>query len=184
MIDPAISKACDRSFMRKPLDGTRPTGGVRWVVLHDTESQPGSARAVAKYFQGNDGGYTHLVVDDASCYRCLENKDMARGAPHANLQGFHIEQCGYARWSAVVWGSHLGTLKRAAFKTGLHCHVFDLPPVWVDAKGLLQGKKGVTSHAEVTRAFGPKGGHTDPGLFWPRRLFMRYVNQFYDELVV
>jgi hypothetical protein len=72
-------------------------------------------------------------------------------------------------------------LQRAAYKAALHCEVFNITPAFRTAEELKRGMSGITTHAEVTKAFGPKGGHTDPGLFWPRRLFMRYVRDFYAE---
>ena len=37
---------------------------------------------------------------------------------------------------------------------------------FIDAEGLKAGKKGVTTHAEVSKAF-KKSNHTDPGLGFP-----------------
>lgn len=172
-----IESACNREFLRKPVDGYRDPHKVRWVVMHSTEG--GTALGVAEQFKTHDGGYTHLVVDDKDCYRCLLNAAIPRGAPGANIFGFHIEQCGYARWSLVIWKKHRLTLERAAFKAALHCHVFNISPVFRTASELKRGLSGITTHAEVTKAFGPKGGHWDPGLFWPRKLFMQKVHGFY-----
>jgi hypothetical protein len=82
-----------------------------------------------------------------------------------------------------MWTKHLRTLERAAYKTALHCVVFHIPPVFVSASELQKTRPGVTTHREVTKAFGPSGGHTDPGLFWPRRRFMRLVREFHAELM-
>lgn len=162
--------------------GSRPTSDIRWVVLHDTEG--GTAKNVARYFAGlTDGtpeGSAHLVVDETDCYRCLKNTEIPWGAPGANAQGFHVEQCGFARWSAVVWSQHRRTLHRAAYKTAFHCRLFGIPPVFVMAAELKAGRRGVTTHAECTKAFG--GSHSDPGRFWPRWLFMRAVRDYYDSL--
>lgn len=168
---------CNRQYLRQPLDGRRPISTVKWIVLHDTEG--GTAESVARYFRGNSSGYTHLVVDDKDCYRCLENAAIPRGAHGANTDGFHIEQCGYAKWSLVVWQKHRATMERAAFKTALHCKVFGIPPVFVKAAGLKVGRKGVTTHAECSKAFG--GTHWDPGPLWPRFWFMRRVRAYYNE---
>src|SRR6476659_2690471 len=171
-----INSVCNRKYMREPLDGKASHKNI--IVLHDTEG--GTAESIARYFQHNSGGYTHLVVDDKDCYRCLENLDIPRGAPGANSLGFHIEQCGYAKWSLVIWKTHLNTLKRAAYKTALHCHKLNIPPVFIKAPELKQGAKGITTHAECTKAFG--GSHTDPGPGWPRYLFMGYVRTYYRQL--
>jgi len=160
--------------------GGRPLSAIKWVVLHSTEG--GTAESVARYFQSESaGGSAHLTVDDVSCYRSLPNSAVPWGAPGANYAGFHIEQCGFARWSAVVWKSHLATLKRAAYKTAFHCDKFSIPVRFVRAAGLKAGKAGITTHAECTKAFG--GDHTDPGRFWPRRLFVFYVRKYAKELL-
>lgn len=174
----SITASCRRDFLRQPLDGHRPLSAVKWIVIHDTEG--GTAEGIARFFEHNSSGYTHLVVDDAACYRSLDNNAIPRGAHGANTAGFHIEQCGFARWSTVIWQKHRMTMERAAFKTAVHCWRFGIPPVFIKADGLRAGRKGVTTHAECTKAFG--GDHTDPGPFWPRWWFMRRVNSYYGEL--
>lgn len=147
--------------------------------MHDTEG--GTAKGVAEYFSGSKAeGSATLVVDDKDCYRCLADTTIPYGAPGANTNGFHIEQCGYARWSLVIWKRHINTLRRAAYKAALHCHKFNIPPVFVAAKGLKNGQKGITTHAECTKAFG--GDHTDPGKLWPRPLFMLLVHRYFKAL--
>jgi len=178
----AFSKPCSKAYYpASQRSGERPLKDIRLIVMHDTEG--GTAESIARYFaSASAGGSTHLVVDDVECYRCLANTMVPWGAPGANYQGFHIEQCGYARWSAVIWRSHLRTLKRAAYKAAFHCVKFDIPAVFLDAVDLKAGRKGITTHAECTKAFGPSSGHTDPGPFWPRRLFMSLVRKYVVEL--
>jgi hypothetical protein len=120
-------------------------------------------------------------VDDASCYRTLDNDQVPWGAKGANYAGFHIEQCGYAKWSAVIWKKHMNTLRRAAYKTALHCHYFNIPVRWVPAAGLKAGTKGITTHAECSKAFGGDMHH-DPGKGWPRVLFMGLVSYYHAKL--
>ena len=147
--------------------------------MHDEENA--SAAAAAAWFANpHSRGSAHLCVDDRECYRTLGDAQIPWGAPGANRFGFHIEQAGFARWSSAIWKSHLLTLRRGAYKAALHCHAFGIPPQFVSARGLRLGVKGITTHAECTKAFG--GDHTDPGLFWPRRLFMSYVRRYYGEL--
>ena len=172
-----IKAPCDRAYLREPLDGHRSLVAVKWIVLHDTEG--GTAESIARFFEHNSSGYTHLVVDDKECYRSLTNTAIPRGARGANTAGFHIEQCGFARWSLVIWQKHRMTMERAAYKTALHCKVFGIPPRFVKAAGLRAGDKGVTTHAECTKAFG--GDHADPGPFWPRFWFMARVRSYYNE---
>jgi len=174
-----IGAPCSREYHAVHTSGTRDAQIVRWIVLHDTESA--SAEAAARWFANpNSQGSAHLVVDDAICFRTLDNDEIPWAAPGANAFGFHIEQAGFARWSAVVWRSHLVTLQRAAYKTALHCHVFGIPARFVGAEGLTGGATGITTHAECSKAFG--GTHTDPGPMWPRRMFMSLVRRYFEEL--
>lgn len=175
-----ISQPCNRDFYKAyRKSGKRSIQDVKWIVLHDTEAA--SARGVASYFHSSNAqGSAHLVVDDNECYRCLANEDIPWGAPGANTNGFHIEQCGFAKWSTVIWKSHINTIRRAAYKAAVHAKLFNIPCVWVDAAGLQNGWKGVTTHREVSKAFG--GDHTDPGPFYPKPMFMWFMRRYRKEL--
>lgn len=176
-----IRANCSTAYRAAHTSGTRSLDDVSLIVLHDEEA--GSAEAAARWFASPySQGSAHLCVDETICYRTLNNEDIPWAAHGANENGFHIEQAGFARWSAVVWLSHLRTLQRAAYKTAFHCRVFAIPVVWLDYRKLQLGYKGITTHAECTRAFG--GTHTDPGPFWPRRYFMRLVRGYIAELDV
>ena len=191
-MDP-IAHDCRLDFMPAyHTSGTRKKAEVKWIVLHDEEAP--TAVSAASYFKSpSSGGSAHLCVDDEVCYRCLRDIDIPWGAASApalgaNTHGFHIEQAGYARWSAVIWTSHRRTLQRAAYKTAFHCRKFGIPPVFV-AAGELPGKHGITTHAEITKAskrldpaHAYRYDHTDPGPFWPRRRFMGYVSSYYAAL--
>jgi hypothetical protein len=179
MADP-VKATCRRDYYPAyRTSGKRPLKSVKWVVLHSTEG--GTAKSVAAYFKSSSaGGSTHLVVDDLECQRCLLNDDVCWGAKGANYAGFHIEQCGYARWSNVIWKRRLKTLRRAAFKTALHCKAFGIPVVFRTADDLKAGRPGITTHVECSRAFG--GTHWDPGPGWPRSLFMFWVKRYAKEM--
>jgi hypothetical protein len=173
------SAACSRKYRAVRTSGTRNPATIRLIVLHDEESA--TAESAAQWFANPKAqGSAHLCVDDLVCFRTLNNEDIPWAAQGANERGFHIEQAGFARWSAVVWRSHLRTVQRAAYKTALHCHAFTIPPLFVNADALALGHSGITTHAECTKAWG--GDHTDPGPFWPRRLFMYYVRRYFVQL--
>jgi hypothetical protein len=179
MADP-IKAACHKDhYPASKTSGSRPLSAIKFIVLHSTEG--GTAKSIARFFQGSTaGGSTHLVVDDNECQRCLPNSARCWGAPGANYQGFHIEQCGYARWDVDEWMKHEKMLRRAAFKTALHLDKFGLPAVFLTANDLKAGKKGVTDHDECSKAFG--GDHWDPGSGWPRALFMSYVRSYLKDM--
>lgn len=172
---------CHRDYRAVHTSGRR-TGNPTLIVMHDTEG--GTAQSIARYFSTvASGGSAHLVIDDQTCYRCLDDNQIPWAAPGANLNGFHIEQCGYAKWTTVIWKlSHIRTLRRAAYKAAFHCKKFGIPPRFVWADGIRAGKKGITTHAEVTKAYPKLGSHTDPGPGWPRLLFMSLVKLYYSQL--
>lgn len=175
----AINADCHTTFRAAHTSGKRAVTDIKWIVMHDEEAT--SAFSAASWFANpKSAGSAHIAVDDGICYRTLADDDVAWGAPGANTDGFHIEQAGYANWSLVLWKRHVKTLQRAAYKAAYHCHKFGVPPVFVKAPGLKAGTKGITTHAEVTKAFG--GTHTDPGPLWPRYLFMGLVRRYYKQL--
>jgi len=177
----AINADCRTTFHAAHFGGTRPLSDIWWIVLHDEEATT-AASAAGWFTNPQSGGSAHLCVDDMLCYRTLADNVIAWAVDnrYANEHSFSIEQAGYAKWSLVLWKSHWKTLQRAAFKTAYHCHKFGIPPYFVWAAGLKAGKKGVTTHAECTKAFG--GDHTDPGPLWPRYAFMVLVRRYYKQL--
>jgi len=176
----ALNSPCSREFYKAyHKSGTRPTDKITLIVWHDEEAT--TARGAAEYFQSpTSGGSAHLCVDDTECYRCLANTDVPWGAPGANQQGFHIEQAGYAKWSAVIWRKHVNTLRRCAYKTAVHCKQFGIPTVFLEAADLKAGKSGITTHREVSKAFG--GTHTDPGPCYPVTYAMWLVRRYRKRL--
>ena len=181
-----LASACSREFYKASrTSGTRKTSSITLIVWHDEEA--GTARSSALFFHdprlpknGGPAGSAHLTVDDNECYRCLANEDIPWGAPGANEQGFHIEQAGFAKWSAVIWRKHVNTLRRCAYKTALHCKQFGIPVVFLTAADLKAGKSGITTHREVSKAFG--GDHSDPGPFYPVPLVMWFTRRYYKGL--
>jgi hypothetical protein len=168
-----ITAACRKGPRASRVSGTRKLSEILWIIWHDTEG--GTAETIAAYFAepvtangDGPGGSAHLVVDVLECVRCLPNTAVPWGAPGANEQGFHIEQCGYAKWTEAQWLAHDTMLHRTAFKTAYHCDLFKLPVRFCKAADLRAGRKGITTHAEVTKAFpGPGRTHTDPGTNYP-----------------
>jgi hypothetical protein len=178
-----VEADCHTDFKANKKSGTRALSAIQKVVIHDTEG--GTARSVAMFFSGpNATGSAHLVVDDNTCYRCLLDKEIPWGAPGANFDGFHIEQCGFASWTTTLWSkTHRKTMMRAAFKTALHCKRYGIKVRFLTAANLESGMiNGITTHAECSAAFG--GTHTDPGKGWSRFLFMNMVRGYYGVITV
>jgi len=186
-----VTTRCDRRFYPAVhKSGVRSVSDVFWIILHDEEAP--TAAGSASWFQNPRSlGSAHLCVDDKTCFRCLANDVIPWGAASAfgaNTHGFHIEQAGFARWSAVLWRRHVDTINRAAYKTAVHCKVFGVPLRFVTAAE-LPAAHGITTHREVSaasRRLDPANAwaysHSDPGRLWPRRQFMARVREHFAGL--
>jgi hypothetical protein len=174
-----VKKPCDTTYKADFHGGTRPLSDIKYVVLHSTESPntKGSAQGVAKFFTTAKTGSANLVVDDRSCFLCLPDSVVPYAAPPLNTTGFHIEQCGYSAWSKAQWMLHLPTIYRAAYKASLRVQEHNIPPVWLTVADLKAGKKGITSHNNISLAF-RESSHTDPGPNYPESTFMWFLRRF------
>lgn len=150
---------------------------VDWVVLHSTENPVaiGTARNVALWFAGSQApqASAHYVVGPEKTFQCVIEHDVAWAAPGANATGIQIELVGQAHktdWLRDGDGPQDGlrVVVRAAELVRAICKRWDIPPVRVDAVGLLRGERGITTHASVGAAF-KKSTHVDPGGAGDRR---------------
>lgn len=76
--------------------------------------------------------------------------------------------------------SYRRLLNRTARLTAELCLAYDVPPYWRTAAQLKAGQRGVTTHRQVSLAWG-QSSHWDPGA-WPRRAFMRRVRRYHRTL--
>jgi hypothetical protein len=175
-----IPQNCSKEYHALRQSGTRPLDQIWWIVLHDTEGS--SAKAAATWFENPKAqGSSNVVVDDNICYQVLEENQIPWGAPGANYHGWHIEQAGFATWSNILWSStHRNTMRRAAYRAAVRCYKFKIPAKFVKADGLKLGVKGITTHAECTKAFG--GNHTDPGSGYPMPVFITMVQYYLNGI--
>lgn len=178
-----VVKPCDTS-LPSPRHGGKLALPPKWIVLHATESDPRVTNAwnIASWFAQPKGiGSAHLVVDDdANCYRSLEDDQVPQAARGANTTGLHIELLAPAgaslTWSADDWLSHAILLNAAADLVADWCRAYEVPVEFVDAEGLIAGNRGITTHAEVTKAF-KLDDHVDPGPNFPIVVFIEKVRE-------
>lgn len=147
-------------------------GYINRVVIHDEEydTGPDSAEAVAHYFHylaPNAYASCHYVVDQNSEQHCVPEVLVAYHAP-PNAGSIGIEQDGYAHYSITQWRTPgaWATICRAAARTAELCIRYALPVVWLTSNDLVAGKRGITSHLNVSQAY-RQSDHTDPGLQYP-----------------
>ena len=151
------------------------------ITLHSTvgPTKAGSARGIAAYFRDTvtRPSSAHYVVDAAEVVQVVFDSVVAYHAP-PNEHSIGVEMCDYPsatskdRWKDT---DHKALLKRAARLVAELCLAYDVPPWFRDAAALKKGKRGVTTHAMVSDAWG-QTDHWDPGM-WPRRRFMREVRR-------
>lgn len=170
------------------------------VVIHSTVSrcERGGARAIARYFRDTvtRPSSAHYVVDPGEVVQVTYDSVEAYHAP-PNLHSLGIEMCdmpgplpgdgpGTAAWRAArrVWRwrrlEQKLMLRRTARLTAQLCLAYDVPVAFLGPRQLRAGKRGVTTHNNVSRAWG-QSDHWDPG-FWPRRKFMRMVQAEADKI--
>lgn len=167
---------------------------IRRIVIHSTVSscEAGGARQIAGYFRSQAaGGSAHYVVDPSEVVQAAYDSVVCWHAP-PNENSLGIEMCdtpgpvpgdtpGTARYKAArkAWRwirpNQMEMLDRTAELTAQLALAYGVPLVFLSPEDLRVGKRGVTTHANVSAAWG-QSTHWDPG-FWPRRRFMRLVRK-------
>lgn len=151
------------------------TGGrispVRLVVVHSTEApeKGETAENVANYFRTTGTkASAHVCADNNSVVRCVNDSDTAWAAPGANADGLQLELAGYARQSGSQWLDAYGKdlLKQAAGVCAAWCKKYSIPVRRLTRAELRAGRKGFTSHADVSAVY-KRSDHTDPGSGFP-----------------
>jgi len=153
------------------------------VVLHSMEATEASTTAenVAAWFAGKRGAAprtsAHYCVDADSVICCVPPERIAWHAPGVNGRGIGVELAGYARQSRAQWldDYSLRMLLLAAELTAYLCERFGIPTAFIGAEHIKRGAPGITTHAEVTKAFPEKGTHWDPGPHFPVSDFLRFT---------
>lgn len=154
---------------------------LRAIVLHTAEiaEVPDAAERLAAWAAGPSAPVAswHFAVDDNSIVRCVRDEDTAFAAPGLNADGLQIEMSGRAGQGPEGWADAYSqaVLARTAALVAALCRRHDLPARLLDAAALVRGERGITTHAEVAKAYG-KSTHTDPGKDWPGASFLAMVS--------
>ena len=157
----------------------RRPGDVWWLVIHDMEApeKGDTAEAVARYFATTDRkASAHRNFDSDSEVLCVRLDDVAYHAPGANARGIGYEHAGYAKQQRHEWLDDYGRamLARSAARAALDCERWRIPVDFVRAEGLRAGRRGITTHYEVSMAW-RKTSHTDPGVGFPIDYYLDLV---------
>ncbi len=149
------------------------------VVLHCAVVQPsaGAAEWLMKYCAHNDRVASwHKAIDSDSITQSVKDEHIAFHAPGANRNSLGYELATHGEPKSDQWADiyHKKMLTLAAWLVAGDCVKYKLEPYFVNAAGLLEGRRGITTHAEVTAAF-KKSTHTDPGPHFPMKDFLADV---------
>ncbi len=151
------------------------------VVIHTMEiaERPDAAAICARWFATPVSKVSaHYCVDAATVIQCVREKDIAWHARGGNTASVGIELAGFARQSAAEWGDGYSTavLRRASALVGDLCTRRRIPVRWLQADDLVKGRRGITGHGEVSRAY-RKSDHWDPGPGFPVESFLDRVRR-------
>jgi len=99
-------------------------------------------------------------------------------APGANSDGIQLEHAGRAKQSGRDWSDAYSTamLDRSAALAADLCATYKIPVVWLYAADLVAGKRGITTHDAVSKAF-KRGSHWDPGTGFPVERYLALIRQ-------
>lgn len=148
----------------------RPVSKIRNIFIHTTENSFDTpAENVAAYQIRSQSGSYHQLVDRHKVL--IENTDdwlTWSTGNQGNDVGLHLSFVGYARSTRAQWleeEKNHGTITRAAAQLAAWSKKHVIPLVFIDSRGLLAGRRGVSTH-DAARVWGGTD-HTDPGVGFP-----------------
>jgi N-acetyl-anhydromuramyl-L-alanine amidase AmpD len=150
------------------------------VVVHTMEmdEKGDTAESCARWFANPRAQVSaHYCVDNNSIVQCVREQDVAWHAPGANHNGIGIEHAGRAAQTAGDWADSYSTamLGLSAKLVGEIVSRYRIPIVWLQPSDLLAGRRGITSHLNVSKAF-RRGNHWDPGKSFPIEKYLAAVH--------
>lgn len=159
---------------------------LKRIVIHGTVSAcvPGGARAIANYFRKTvtRPSSAHYVIDPLEVVQVVGDHQIAFHAP-PNTDTIGVEHCDPVAGPAARWSdaNHSAMLRLSAETVARLCLAYDLPIRRVGPVGLRLGRRGITGHADVSKAW-KQTTHTDPGADFPWRLYLDLVQRAADDL--
>jgi N-acetyl-anhydromuramyl-L-alanine amidase AmpD len=157
------------------------TGGrqIDLIVIHTMEmdEKGETAEHCAQWFRNPAAKVSaHYCVDADSIVQCVRDQDVGWHAPGANHDGIGIEHAGRAKQTGRDWSDaySVAMLDRSAALVAGLCKKHKIPVAWLYAADLQAGKRGITTHDAVSKAF-KRGSHWDPGTGFPVERYLALV---------
>jgi len=150
---------------------------INRIVIHSAvmPCEPGRARQLGSMnSRGSGGGSWHYATDPTATFQCSWDKYICWHAP-PNSHSIGIEMADNPSRLPGRWlrKNQKLMLARTAKLTAELCLAYNVPIRFLTAADLKAGKHGITTHAEVSKAW-HQSSHWDPGS-WPRATFMKQV---------
>lgn len=144
---------------------------IRLIVAHSMEWQEkvSTAEDCARMFATmSRPASAHACVDVDSVVRCVKDSDTAWAAPGANADGLQLEMAGFARQARSQWldAYSRGVLEQGAAVAAGWARLYKIPVRKLTRAELKAGRKGFTSHADVSAVY-KRSDHGDPGRGFP-----------------
>ena len=168
-------------FVESP-NRTRASGRpIDVVVIHTMEiaERPDAAEICARWFRTPASQVSaHYCVDAGTVIQCVHEDDVAWHARGGNTASIGVELAGFASQSRRDWEDAYSTavLRRASALVADICLRRRIPVRWLDPGDLVAGRRGITGHADVSRAF-HASDHWDPGDGFPVERFLDQVRR-------
>jgi peptidoglycan hydrolase-like protein with peptidoglycan-binding domain len=175
-------------FVQSRFYGKRRTI-VGKIVLHCMEAPEASTRAercaqnMATLPADAAAKSAHYYADSDTVVQGVLDHLVAFAAPGCNHDGIQIEHAGYARQSTAEWLDNFGVrmLWLSAQLVARKVRERSLPIRFLRAADLVRkGALGITTHHEVSLAFG-RSDHHDPGPGFPMQWYLEQVQLAYDS---
>ncbi len=170
-------------FVQSVHHQPRPSGVVaKRVVIHCTENAEldGMAMMNAHLFAGpkSPEASFQYVLDNKDIIQCVAEHEKAWHAPGVNDESIGIEIVGRTSQTPTMWSDDYSraALYRAMGLVADVCRRNSIPVQFLDCAALHTQQPGITTHAEVTKAWPKAGhGHTDPGMGFPVEALLQGV---------
>jgi N-acetylmuramoyl-L-alanine amidase len=150
------------------------------LVVHDMESpeEPNTAENVARWMAGATAPRAsfHYGVDTNSIVQSVRDADEAWHAPPVNPRSIGVEHAGRASQRREDWLDpySLAELQLSAQLVRALCVKHNLPMEFLNEAAVKAGRRGITTHAVVSRAYGVSD-HWDPGPNFPMDVYLAMV---------